>query len=243
MTVSVGQTGIFSGDTGFDVTSISTAATSSPTTTGSGFIVVFASVSGGITTSACTDTFGNNYQHLAAITDSTSVVGSEANFERWYCANGTGGASHQATLTISGESYAIAAFIEVKGAALTNAGLYGASAHNFYGYLTSSPYTTSLSVTPPSSGAMLISCFVGASTTGGASSPTLSESSGFTILGQANGQGGGYVPSIGYRVVSGSATYTPSWTMASPVAVSGDVTIDSFFGTSGSLGIPVAWWS
>jgi hypothetical protein len=238
MTIAVGQIGIYSNI--LSATPFSTAATASPTSTGSGFIVAVAITNDAITVNSVTDTFSNTYTRLTPIIDTSSGVGNTA-FERWYCANGTGGASHQATVTLSGSNGVFAALIEAKGAAPTNGSFYGAANDTFYIFPTSSPYSTSLIVTPPATGALLISCFIGASTTGAASSPTLSESSGFTIIGQTNSQAGGIVPAIGYRAVTGSATYTPNWTMATPAGVAGDVTIDSFFGPNTANTAPLAW--
>jgi hypothetical protein len=236
MTISVGQVGTYSNIA--PSIPFSTTATASPTTTGSGFIVAI-SIVGPYTVSSVTDTFSNTYVQLSRISDPSFNAG--VAFERWYCANGIGGASHQATVTLSTSTTVFASLIEVKGAATTNAAFYGASNSTFFEFPSSSPYSTSLTVTPPASGALLISCFIGADTSGTASSPTLSESSGFTIIGQTNLNGGGYVPSIAYRVVSGTATYTPSWSMTAPVAVAGDVTIDSFFGVNSPNAAPIAW--
>jgi hypothetical protein len=236
MTISVGQVGIYGNITA--TVPFSTAATGSATNTGSGFIVAVAII-GTQTVTSVTDTFSNTYTRLTPIVDPSFNAG--ITFERWYCANGTGGASHQATVTLSSIACVFAALIEATGAAITGGAFYNASSSGFHEFPASSPYTASLGVTPPVSGALLISCFIGASTTGGASTPTLSESSGFTIVGQTNSQGGGYVPAIGYRAVTGSATYTPSWTMAAPVGVAGDVTIDSFFGVNSPNAAPLAW--
>jgi hypothetical protein len=226
MTISIGQIGTFGQINGAATTTFSTAATASATTTGSGFIVA-AAFAGNLTVTSVTDTFSNTYTHLTRIYD----AGTNFGLERWYCANGTGGASHQANIVMSGAATVFAALIEAKNAATS--GFYVATNDTAYQYSSASPYSTSLAVSPPATGALLLSCFV-TGVNGSAVSPTLTESSGFTIIGQENLDTGGYVPALAYYVISSSATYTPSWTAASPAGSSALVSLDSFFGPSGN---------
>lgn len=233
MTLSVGQIGILASTS--PGTPFSTTATGSPTTTGSGFIVAVVTTNSASDVTAVSDTFSNIYVQATRIVDTQNTFC----FERWYVANGTGGASHQAIVTLSSNQCVFAALIEVKGAATTNAAFYGAPNDTVYAFPTAPPYSTSLSVTPPTSGAFLLSCLgVGNSSQ---SSPTLSESSGFTIIGQTNAQAGGQVPAIGYRVVTATTTYTPSWTSVTPAGVAGTVTINSFMGAPPSSSAAIAW--
>jgi hypothetical protein len=237
MTIAVGQVGSYSNTLVSTQTSLQTSAVNT-TATGSGFTIkALALSSSGTISFTAVDNFGNSYTHLGQQTFAAGI--GTYSIDTWYCANGTGGAGHQATLTptySNGASYrgvCLVALIEETGAAL--ASIYDQTTSQSYPYSASPPYaTTSLTVTPPATGTLLISS---ALLSFSSTSATPSESTGFTVQNY-------YDPAtaiafaIGTKVVTAPGTYTPSWTGTS--AVEAFIGIDSFNGATAAGPLPVS---
>lgn len=84
--------------------------TSGTTTTGSTFVVGLSYISSS-TVTAVTDSKSNTYTLV-----DTEISGGQAK-SLWYCENGTGGASHTASVDFSGDSFGTIYLVEVTGAA------------------------------------------------------------------------------------------------------------------------------
>jgi hypothetical protein len=231
-TISIGQVGTASAS--LSNASLTTAAVNT-SASGSGFVVMVAAstVSGATITYTMSDSFGNTYTQLPQLIFASG--GATYAFDRWYIAPGAtgyvgGGAAHTVTITNTVPSAASTwvALIEMPGAALTNAAFYGAAASHTYPFSHTPPYaSTSLAVSAPSGGAVLLSGVIAQQPASGAGS----ESTGFTTeITNVIGVNGG---AIGVRAVTTSATYTPSWTWTPTTSVvEAFSSIDSFFGAS-----------
>lgn len=241
MTISIGQVGTYNARS-VSGTPISTGGVNT-SASGSGFVVAVTAIgdSGATVGYTLSDTFGNTYVQLAQ--DYYGVQG--MSIDRWYIAPGApgyagGGVGHQVTITPttsnSNDINIWMTLIEMPGAATGNANFHGSSTSNTYPFSSSGPYaSTSLSVSPPAGGAILVSCLDCTSPATG----TGSDSTGFTtqVTSVLNGNAGG---AIGTKAVVSSATYTPSWSW-STATVTAFSSIDSFFGPSNVA--PIAWAS
>jgi hypothetical protein len=230
MTISVGQVGTNSARVNNGSNLIS--ASKNTSASGSGFVVMACAESSASSTLTYTisDTFSNSYTQLTQL--SFAAGGSTYFADRWYIAPGAagyagGGTGHMATVTPTSSATAAniwLALIEMPGAATGNANFYGASTSQNYPFSNAGPYaSTSLLVSPPATGAILVSALV----TDGASGSG-AESTGFAtqITSILNTNRGG---AIGTRAVTTSATYTPSW-LWTPAADEAFTTLDSFLG-------------
>jgi hypothetical protein len=232
MTITVGQIGQIGQASGVS-SSYPTGAVNT-SATGSGFIIACAAIqgSGSSTTWTVTDNFSNSYTQLAQ--DKYVSGGATYSFDRFYCANGGGGTGHIATATASNTPTAFVVLIELKNAALSS--LYGASNATTYPFSAASPYSSTLVLSPPATGIFLL----GGLGVSGSATPTITESTGFTVIGQENSaSGGGTAVAWAYRVITSSGTLGPNFSSTS--GVEAYVSVDSFLGPAGGLTAPLAW--
>jgi hypothetical protein len=235
MTISIGQVGAATPTGNVNNTAVTTAAVTTAAS-GSGFVIeTIAGIGSGNSLSwTLSDSFGNAYTRLSQLVDSQGVMA----IDRWYIAPGAagyvgGGAGHTATATPTSSSNVTfqMALIEMPGAATGNAAFYQATASHTYVFSSSPPYAlTSLVVSPPAAGAILLSGLLLQNPASG----TGVESTGFTVeVSGVNSQTSG---AIGLKAVTSSATYTPSWSWSPTTgAVTAFSSIDSFFGGSAPI--------
>jgi hypothetical protein len=242
MTISIGQLGVATPTNLGGGGSLTTAAVTTAAA-GSGFVImaITAINTGDTLTISAVDSFGNAYTKLTQLEDSSNSYC----INRWYIAPGaagyvSGGSGHTATITLTTASISdtLLALIEMPGAASSNAAFYGAAASHTYAFSSSPPYAlTSLLVTPPATGAVLVSGLL----CGSPSSGTGTESTGFTVETSSvvSAQAGG----IGVRAITATATYTPSWSWSPTTGVvAGFSSVDSFFGgSSAGSTASIAW--
>lgn len=167
------------------------------TTTGSTFVVGF-SFDPGATVSSVTDSKSNTYTQIGSV--QTTSGGSKCALYR--CENGTGGASHTATVNFSANAFSVAWLVEVTGAAAASFDVTAQIDD------TSSPFT----VTTPTlnQAAECVICL--ASNDDGSSA--VYTSSNTTILGQNNNTASFWTSAISKLVVASTSAVTPSWTLS-----------------------------
>jgi hypothetical protein len=170
------------------------------TTTGSTFVIGIVWSSGSSFTSLV-DSKSNTYTQIGAEFDPTGT-GDHARF--YYCQNGTGGASHTATLTISGATSLGISFLEITGAATASFDLGNGNAD------TASPYTSPAISTTQA--AELLASFIAGNS--GSNPATHAESTGFTIQSGTEETNGVSFWTFGLatRIVAATSLYNSSFT-------------------------------
>lgn len=173
---------------------------------------------GNITTSASGSTFvvagASDVAPLAVPTDSKANVylqkgtfqlaaGAAPGVYFYTCQNGTGGATHNATLTWLATDTPAFALFEITGAAASSLDA------TTQGSDSASPYT--LSSGTLAQAAEMVVCVV---TGNGSSNPaTAAESTGFTIIESKLDNSSYDMFALGYKVVAATTAVTPSWTV------------------------------
>lgn len=178
-------------------------ATTGVTTQAAGSTFVIGLIWGaGATFTSLVDSKSNTYTQLGVL--DLDPDGSGAHTRMYYCQNGTGGASHTATLTISGSNSLAVMFLEITGAATASFDLGNGNQD------TASPYT-SPAITTTQAAELLVGFFGGNS----ASNPaTHAESTGFTIQASAEETNGAsfYTCCLATRIVAATSSYNDSFT-------------------------------
>jgi hypothetical protein len=177
--------------------SANTATTTAGTTTASGSTFV-AAVSWGVAASSpvVTDSKGNTYTAIG--TPQADSWGGYA--QLFACENGTGGSSHTATFTTTGDSFPTIHLIEITGAETASLDQIAQTQDS------SSPF----SVTSPTlSQADEVVISICANQDGGGASYA---SSNFTVLSQEIDTNNFWTSAVGKLVVSATTAVTPSWT-------------------------------
>ncbi len=182
----------------------STATTNSVTSTASGSTFIVDVVFDASTTvSSIADSKSNTYT-LQGTTQTNSSAGMKA--ARYICVNGTGGATHNATVTCSGAAAVPSIFLTEIVGGLTS----GIVDVHVQGNDETSPFGVA-SGTLAQSNEYVLSLFASFST----SPPTCSHSvtgSGFTKLQETTDFGTSWVGAIGGVKVAATTSITPQWT-------------------------------
>jgi hypothetical protein len=199
-------------------TANTTLATPSRTTQASGSTFVIAViVHSTATVTNLSDSKGNTYTPLGS---SVAGNGGSNKLLRYYCQNGTGGASHTASVTTNVATGPTIFFVELIGCK-TSSGPSVATQNQD----SVSPYTSPSTGSLAANGAV-VSIFVGSSEQAGT---TNAESSGFTVQETVTDGANFWTGAMGTRVGSAASTYQASWTETTglsngpPFAVSVDV--------------------
>lgn len=195
MAIAVGQTS--KGRTG----SGTSQATTGVTTAASGSTFVILAIWDTTSFTSIADSKGNTYTLMN--TELAWGIGN-AKSRMYYCANGTGGASHTATLTISGTGSLLVCFLEITGAATAS-------------FDTSNRQTDAASpfVAPSLSNAQAASMYVAGEVGDSGSNPaTLAESTGFTVQSAATETNGAsfYTGGLATLIVASIASRAASFT-------------------------------
>lgn len=197
MAIAVGQT--TKGRSG----SAATIATTGVATAASGStFVIGVAWSGAPTFTSLVDSKSNTYTQLGALELDPDGGGSKSRY--YYCQNGTGGAAHTATLTISGANSLEILFLEITGAATASFDLGNGNQD------TATPYT-SPSILTTQAAEMLVALWFGNS---GSNPATHAESTGFTVQAGAEETNGAsfWTGCLATRIVASTASYNASFT-------------------------------
>lgn len=194
MAIAVGQTS--KGRTG----SGTSQATTGVTTAASGSTFVVLAVWDTTSFTSLVDSKSNSYTLMN--TELAWGIGN-AKMRMYYCANGTGGASHTATLTISGTGAILVCFLEITGAATAS-------------FDTSNRQTDAASPfdSPALSNAQAASMYVSGLGDDSGSNPSTLACTSFTVQSGASETNGAsfYVGGIATQIVASIASRTASWT-------------------------------
>lgn len=168
------------------------------TTTGSTFVIAV-SFDAGSDVSTVSDSKSNTYTQIG-----TTLSSDGAKKALYRCENGTGGASHTATVTFTGSSFGTIYFIEVTGAAAAS---FDQTAQ---GTDAASPFTVT---TPTLSQAdEVIVTLIG---NGAGNNPMSYASSNTTVLEQEGDGSSFWTSAISKAVVAATTAFSPSFTNAS----------------------------
>ena len=195
-------------------TATGTVTTTSGTSTGGTNSVFYLVVSydPGVTVSTVGDSKSNTYSLVG------SVVTGRGRLARYRCIGGTGGASHTATITFSGNSFAVLSLVEVTGADASPADISTSVVD------TTSPYTLASGALAQANEVVLAAI---ESNTG--DNGAYSESSGFTILSQESDMGNFWTHAVASKVVASTSSVTASFTRSGDDdAFDAALVIDSF---------------
>ena len=209
------------------VTSLTTAAPAGNTTTGSTFVIM---VFTGGTVAASTpvqDSFSNTYTLKA----SAAVIFGAQHVYCYVCPNGTGGASHTATVNFSASASGGIFFAEVTGAATSSYDTSGTISNNGAGATQSGA-----SVTTTNANDLILSMLctngTGDTITDSTGWNQIIESMGFGAGGAANG-------ALSYIVESATGTYSDTYGISGASDATGGVTVALKAGSGGgSVQIP-----
>jgi len=152
------------------VTNVATTTAVTTSATSSTFLVGF-QFEGGATFTSLVDSKSNTYTQIG--TETTANSGAKCRL--YYCPNGTGGASHTATVTVNSNVAITVHFLEITGGKTT--GILNPTPPAANDDL-SSPFTSN-SITTAQADAMLVSFLCG--TNSGSNPATNAESTGFTV--------------------------------------------------------------
>jgi hypothetical protein len=182
-------------------------ATTGVTTQASGSTFIVAAIWDTTTFSSISDSKGNTY----------TQIGTEGNWglapgraRLYYCQNGIGGASHTATVALSGSTSLLVMFLEIIGGALTGILDQSGQARD-----TATPFTLTAGLTTTQPNELLVSFLGGTS----GSNPATHAESGLgssTVQAAAEETNGAsfYTGALATAVKSAIGTYNPSWTEA-----------------------------
>ncbi len=203
MTIAIGVSSLGHANSATQVTAGVTTQAS-----GSTFVVFGAFDSGfGATFTSFTDSKGNTYTQI----DTEVQIGGGAGTTRarvYYCQNGTGGASHTATMTISQAENGIILFAEITGG-LTSGIL---DQHGFE-LDSATPFQLTTGLTTTQASELLLTGMIGNSGSNPATHAEtgLGSSSILTSAEETNGASF-YTGALAWSVKSSTGTFNPSWT-------------------------------
>mgnify|MGYP000859794868 CR=1 FL=1 len=195
-------------------TSTATVTTTGGTSTGGANSVFYLVVSydPGVTVSTVADSKSNTYSLVG------SVVTGRGRLARYRCIGGTGGASHTATITFSGASFAVLSLVEVTGADVSPVDISTSAVD------TTSPYTIASGTLAQAAEVVLAAIESNTGING-----AYSESSGFTILSQESDIGNFWTHAVAAKVVASTSSITASFTRSGDDdAFDAALVIDSF---------------
>jgi len=183
---------------GTGATSTSSVTTAGGTTTTGSTFVISASFDPGANISSVTDSKGNTYTQV--VTPQTTSSGSK--LAMYYCANGTGGASHTATVNYSATAYSVVYLVEVTGAASASFDVTAKTVD------TSSPFTVSTGTLAQADEVVITAV---ANDDGSSVNYTSSNT---TIIGENNDTANYWTGAISKQVVASTSSFTPSFTLS-----------------------------
>lgn len=196
--VLVGSRGTSSGST------VSTTAGTS-TASGSHFVLAI-SWDATQTISSVSDSKSNTYSAIG----SAQSDGNGGLSQFYVCYNGTGGASHSATVNFSGTAFPVAHLIEVTGASASPQDQANQTLDS------SSPFTITTGTLAQAAELILTVCACNQNSGAGSYS-----SSNATILSQETNTASFWTSAVGYIITASTSAVTPSWTFSTSTGGAG----------------------
>jgi len=204
------------------VTSLTTAAPAGNTNTGSAFVIMV--ITGGTVAGVTPvqDSFSNTYTLKA----SAAVIFGAQHVYCYLCDNGTGGASHTATVNFSASTAGGIFFTEVTGAATSSYDTSNTVSNNGAGASQSGAAVTTTNAND------LILSMLGTNGTG----DTITDTSGWNSIIESMGFGSGGAANgvLSWQVESATGTYSDTYGVSNSSDATGGVTIALKAAASGS---------
>lgn len=181
----------------------STTAAVTTQASGSNFKVTVAYIAGGTVT--VTDSKSNTYNRIGSVAGPVTSFGESIRLDDFICENGTGGASHTFTATVT-NGFPSMSVLEITGAA-SSSSLITSSATNTDA---SSPYQAPAIDTTGFPDSILVSAITGDLT----SETDYTAGNSFTIAAQISNINTNWSVAQAYRIVASAGSYQDSWTNA-----------------------------